>query len=581
MKKSLLLTTLLTIALTVIVIFNGCKKEPDEGEQNSIKETEIIEITSTYLPSTFVSIIEDDMDNRKTDPNYPQYLDSLKQSSIALSEIIVENFSHQEFQNAVTEFQNNLNASLKSSSSTECYLFDLGLGYGKGGEISEGATNSIAVGISLGLTAQGGGGVEIVYDFMNFERKVFIFSACSFGGQIGIGLQEGLSSNLGFSGYLDWIRGFELNDNMNINSFEGPSKGYQYSISVDIKALLGLNAALAIGTWSGVDGGCDLGINLLGCPQNFSINPSGLKGYTFTISGSSSAGRPALGLVASLGGEVIGRCTMGIEDSFKDYDKEFIGRKAASFKMATDILNINAISDISTVEINPSDLVAAVAAVSYGFIDPKNCNGGSDVDFEDDFSDGNYADWEFYKYSTGMYGEVPEPTIIDGRLNITTYDQQSTCLTAGNFGWQDYTIEYDVILEQQPNDAYQGIRTWFCIEDIGYAEVVGNFKVGGYMFELKGRNNSWSLSRQYGVESSNEGYTVASGSVPIAIGENYKIKIITNNGLIKIYFNKVGDSEQLLTEITDEQDPSIGGKFGIGGGDDIISIDNVKVSTNN
>ena len=579
MKKIPLFISIFTITLTVIILLNGCKKETNEEEQNSNKETEIIDITSTYMPSTFVSMIEDEMEIRKTEPNYSQYIDSLQQASIALGKIIDETFSPQEFKNAIAEFQNNINNNLKGRSSSECFLLDLGLGYGKGCEISVGANGTIAAAISVGLTAQQGGGAETVYDFVNFERKTFIYSACSFGGQIGVGLQAGLSSNVGFSGYLDWIRGFKHDNTININSFAGPSKGHQYSISGDIKTLLGLNAALAIGTWTGVDGGCSAAYNLLDCPQNFPANPSGLKGYTFTVSGGGSAG-PATGLVVSLGGEAIGMCASGIANSYKNYNKAIIGRKAASFKMAIDILNIDAITGVITASINPFDLTAAVAAISYGFIDPDDCNGDGNSNFSDAFSNGNYDQWEFYKYSTGMHGEVTSPEIIDGRLNITTYDQQSTCLTAGGFDWENYTLEYDAVLEQSLNDAYKGIYTWFCIEDIGYIENDGIFKVGGYMFDVKGRNNTWTLQRNYGVNSTNDNYILDSGSIPISVGEKYKVKVVVNSASIKIYFNKFGEPEQLLTEITDDQNPSTHGKFGIGGADDIISIDNIKVTNN-
>ena len=52
--------------------------------------------------------------------------------------------------------------------------------------------------------------------------------------------------------------------------------------------------------------------------------------------------------------------------------------------------------------------------------------------FYDDFNDDNYESWDFYKYSSGLHGPVLDPDVVEGRLEITTHDQQGTLLVNGD-----------------------------------------------------------------------------------------------------------------------------------------------------
>lgn len=142
--------------------------------------------------------------------------------------------------------------------------------------------------------------------------------------------------------------------------------------------------------------------------------------------------------------------------------------------------------------------------------------------FNDTFSDGDFSDWTFYKYSTGLHGDVPDPYIQNDRLFITTRDQQSTYFSNGSMSWTDYSVEFEAKIEQSMDDGYNGINVMFNIANI--QETTSGVKLDGYVLSFEGRNNTWAFYRQYSDGTSGE--TLGSGSTTVDVGTNYKIKVI-------------------------------------------------------
>lgn len=200
--------------------------------------------------------------------------------------------------------------------------------------------------------------------------------------------------------------------------------------------------------------------------------------------------------------------------------------------------------------------------------------------FSDDFSSGNYNQWTFFKYSSGLYGNVPDPYINNGRLFITTHDQQSTFLNTGLSSWQNYTLEYDAKIETPLEDAYRGIYTWVYTNNLHYNPQNQQISADAYFLNMCGRNQTWSLSRSFQQESGTNSITLSSGTTSIQVGVNYHIKIRVQNNNIKVYFNQQGSAEVLLADVNVSSSILSGGSIGIGGSDDIISIDNVLVTAN-
>ncbi len=199
--------------------------------------------------------------------------------------------------------------------------------------------------------------------------------------------------------------------------------------------------------------------------------------------------------------------------------------------------------------------------------------------FSDDFLAGNYSQWNFYKYTSGLHGQVPDPYVTNGRLNIITRDQQATFLSAGETSWTDYTFELDAKVEASLDDGYKGIYCYFYVNNLHYAPN-NQISCDAYHLNLKGRNQTWSLWRIFQNESGTSSFKLVEGSLTLGVGVDYHIKIICQGNLISIWYNQVGSSLSLLGQVTVNQNSLLGGGIGIGGSDDRISIDNIIVYEN-
>ena len=201
---------------------------------------------------------------------------------------------------------------------------------------------------------------------------------------------------------------------------------------------------------------------------------------------------------------------------------------------------------------------------------------GAGISYFNDFSSSDLSDWEFYKWSSGLHGPVQDPYVQDGRLYITTRDQQSTWLMNGENNWVDYTLEADARIEQSLDDGYKGIYTLVYASNIHYGSV-GYPVADCYFLNLGGRDGVWYLVRRY---SNGDDITLASGAINLSVGVEYHEKIVVHGNQIQVYFNPLGGTETLLTEVTVASNMLAGGKFGFTGSDDLISIDNVSVIGN-
>lgn len=365
------------ISIFLVLFQFSCKKNNEESTTFSAKEQSIITTAETFLISDFAENLKSEMISHREEPSYTAYLDSLNANGEKLKIAIEKITTLSDFKTKLSKFYNdfiNLNAdSLKSgndNNSIDCILLKAGLGYGKGSAIEVGASGSWVDLFGLAISAQGGGSMETVYDFVTMEKKVFISKVCAVGGQFGVGLEGGLAGNVGFTGYNDWIFNFKTYGDK-INSMEGASRGAQIGIFGDIKIGLGLTPEVSFGTWSDVISECGSLENLLDCPQSIISAPldDGLHGITFALTGSGSIG-PEVGLVAGVSGELTGSCSYGINESYTNFDSN---RKLASWKMTMDILNPMPFPGIITM---PSgfDIIAACAALTYGNSNLTDCN---------------------------------------------------------------------------------------------------------------------------------------------------------------------------------------------------------------
>jgi hypothetical protein len=201
------------------------------------------------------------------------------------------------------------------------------------------------------------------------------------------------------------------------------------------------------------------------------------------------------------------------------------------------------------------------------------------INFFEDFEDGNWSEWDFYTFTTGLHGDVTDPYISNGRLFITTHDQQQTSLTQGDESWSEYTLEADVRLEESLDDAGKAISISFYSSNIHYSPE-GYISRDSYGLYISDRNKLWQLGRGYQTESATPSDILSSGSTDFSLGTNYHLKIIVQGNRIIVYYNEVGSSETLLTDVNVTNNALAGGKIGFGCGDSVVSIDNISVTFN-
>lgn len=194
--------------------------------------------------------------------------------------------------------------------------------------------------------------------------------------------------------------------------------------------------------------------------------------------------------------------------------------------------------------------------------------------FSEDFSTGSLAKWQFYRFSTGLHGAVPDPYIENGRVNITTRDQQRTFLSAGSTAFYEYSLSAEARIEQAYDDANRQIIFYFYIRNIGgtyqnYQDILG------YSFSISARESRWYLMKHNYPQSSN---ILLTGSKTFTSGLNYQFEMVPTASGFEIYFYEKGQARSLITSYNGLLSEEKNGYFGFGGGDDRISVDNVYVN---
>lgn len=199
------------------------------------------------------------------------------------------------------------------------------------------------------------------------------------------------------------------------------------------------------------------------------------------------------------------------------------------------------------------------------------CEGSSNL-FTDDFNDGDYDGWNFYSFTTGLHGEVVPPQVIDGKVHIYTRDQQLTMLTNGDESWSDYTVEAEVTVERDYDDSGRWFGIEFYSNNYRYSEPY--FLRDSFLFWVSGRNRAWVLLHYHGLDYE----TVASGAInTITNGNPYIMKAAISGDNVDLYLYEKDQPEIKLDSVDISGYGLNSGGFGFGGGDDEITIDNVKV----
>ncbi|WP_165779118.1 LamG-like jellyroll fold domain-containing protein [Rhodohalobacter barkolensis] len=352
----------------------------DEGPINVNEEPEIViqkkeaalEKAEQILPSDLLNSLEDEIDSQSSNIK-EAFLDTLSSSLEQLVDTLSKYHSTADLKNEIERIDREAQKFISSEfGDTKAKAFNhLGLGYGKGVSIETGIEANVASGIATGLSAQGGGGSEVLYDFVNMDREVYIFTACGIGVNLaGVGIGTSLSANVGLSGYKKWLLNL-IQDKRN-NKFQGPAKASSFGIGASgFLGAVGLDASVSIGKSQDVEGDASF-YNLIECPSYFNASPTpnGVKEIFFEVSVGTGAGVGGE-LIAALQAGQIGSNRSAINGSYSSYENKYSSRKISSYKMSAELLTSSPFLGVTTGLPGVNDLTAAALAIHYGGIDPS------------------------------------------------------------------------------------------------------------------------------------------------------------------------------------------------------------------
>lgn len=345
--------------------------------------SEITSIVDTLFPSELGLYVNNEIAENIAQPGYETFLEDSYLELRSFKDTIEKYYSIEEFNQELLNIQalldndedSPLNTNgdiLNSSQSIGCSIINLGLGYAKGASVHAGVTGGVGYLAYLGLGAQQGGGVDIVYDFVNQTRQVYLYKMCSVKGDVGLGLGGGLEGNLGLSGYSKWLFNIPLYQFNAMNRFEGSSKSLKLGVSTEIAASIKLAGSASFGVSRGIIGDCNDVYNLFECPayMNQTYKQDGVISFIFNSGASMGTGLQAK-LVSFIAAEKGISCSTGISESFQDY-KTNTNRFFAGLKMSQEILASSAISGLNVSQSN-FDLTAAALSILYGTFDISDC----------------------------------------------------------------------------------------------------------------------------------------------------------------------------------------------------------------
>ena len=337
-------------------------------------EQRLIDSSSDILTDSFLQIFQNSLEEYRDRSDYQEILRETEEALDELRIAILEEYSIASFRQSLNELEQNLQVfngtktSLNSGNIGSCIARGLGMGYKTSAEInvSTGAEIVKAIGASLG--ASGGGGVSVIYDFVNLDRQFYTHSYCSFGGGLGVGL-SGCFGETGFKYKNSFLFGLRPVPGNTQNRFAGASGGIGVGVEGKLKAAVGVSLGAEIGTSFKLAANCSGLQNLSICPSNFegsidSFDPT----FSITFYSGASVG-PCAGLSAVLSANAISTCTSAVNDSYTHFSNH---RIVAGTRMASELLKKEIISGF-VVGISGSGLVASGLALIHGFTNPASC----------------------------------------------------------------------------------------------------------------------------------------------------------------------------------------------------------------
>ncbi|MBP3192980.1 InlB B-repeat-containing protein [Natronogracilivirga saccharolytica] len=346
-------------------------EEIEVAVQKTVEEL----IPENYLPAVFAYY--ESLEEAKR----AEYLDSLDQAGNTLHEIASEYFSSAEFKEEFEKSQAKIlgkkNSDLDSQFFSGCSNMAR-LGYSRGLTIDANVSATGVVLIGVGLSAHGGGGAEMVYDFVNMDRNLYLFQMCGIGASISGGAGLGASTGISLGGFNKIITNIPANQQDTIDRFAGLSRGSSLSLGGKVAVLFGVDLSLGFGITKGVEGTPPGGVieNLKECPSII-LNPQinrGPMALSFEASIGASVGTEAAAMLKGEG-QRVATFSRSEDYFYTDFGRENKDdRVAPSLRMAADILKPSPYNGLTGGTIpSPLDLAMSAMAVSYGLFNPLEC----------------------------------------------------------------------------------------------------------------------------------------------------------------------------------------------------------------
>jgi uncharacterized protein (TIGR02145 family) len=342
------------IVISAFLILNSCKKESINNN-----EVEFMDEISKIVPSELIDQINIELNTRKSLPNYNIYIDSLQAATTRLIIRLEERNQVEDFKNQLSQIYVALNSSNRENNeSIECILKRIGLGLGIGADLSYISSIEVGLAVLVGYEVERGGGVKIIYDYVNLERQIIYFSMCYMEDDeiLGGGLGVALGSGVGFMGFTESIFGFRCGEH-GIDEYSGPAAQEEYSVEVSVELGISLQGAY----WTMKDDICSWDDCLLmECPDYFSSQATNLRGITVGRGGSADIG---FALMVAIKDSKVGICNEIINGTYTNYLSNEFGRLFAATLMAGEM----------TIVGSPLNVAPVALSFFYGLFDPCTC----------------------------------------------------------------------------------------------------------------------------------------------------------------------------------------------------------------
>jgi uncharacterized protein (TIGR02145 family) len=363
------LFSIVLIASTLSLLTTCKKDELSEDEKLTQHEEKILEKMNDFMPIEVKSLYEDYFNSIHGEVNNDLYLDSLESALDELKNSIQLNYNLEDYKKALSNSLTSLESSGKGSIK-DC----LGLGYAKGVSIEGAISGTLGYIVVAGLEAYGGGGVKIIYDFVNQERQIYTYTFCGSGYSIGVGIAAILKANLGFTGTNEIITGIRYRgNNSGLNSFEGQEIGNSFSIDPNVSLAFGggvsIGAGIGIGTSHEAVADFSVTDNLSFCPEYKVEIENGVKSASLQVSGNISAAVGFTSFAAYVSLNTTMTNSTGVTESYKKFSSN---RILAGILMAKEICTPKVEKCFVSVP-NIFDLAASTIALLYSYMDVTGC----------------------------------------------------------------------------------------------------------------------------------------------------------------------------------------------------------------